>query len=324
MVVSADRFVLWAPPIPMTRWECPVRNRRGGKWVTGAALIMLLAGACGTSGSTGSAQNDGEPLIPANPPTVDPSALALPLDAYRSTKAEQQVIHDSYSQLMVACMKRYGFDYWPSKSTGYLEQRNARRYGITDSTHAAQRGYHPALSVAEKQRSAAARPSLSPAAQAVASGKGQSKRNGRTVPVGGCNGESKRTLLQGLRQEPDPGLVDELSLQSYERSFQHSKVVSAISAWSACMAKSGYNYRTPSDANNDRVYNTDEPTAQEIATAVADVGCKKQTNLVGIWSAADVAYQKRLIEQNSQALDLVKSAITTQIKNAARHGAGSE
>ncbi|MEU5697757.1 hypothetical protein ACFFS2_18725 [Streptomyces aurantiacus] len=278
---------------------------------------MLLAGACGTSNPTGDSRKEVEPPVPANPPAVDPSTLSLPLDAYRSTKAEQQTIHDGYSRLMVDCMKRYGFDYSPSRSTGYLEQRNTRRYGITDSTHAAQRGYHPASSVVEKRRSAAAKPAMSASAQSVASGKGQSKRNGRTVPVGGCNGEARRTLLQGLRQAPRLDLVDELALQSYDRSLRHSKVVAAISAWSACMAKSGYNYRTPSDANNDRVFNTDEPTAQETATAVADVACKKQTNLVGIWSTVDIAYQKRLIEQNAQALDLVKRALTTEVKNAA-------
>jgi hypothetical protein len=83
------------------------------------------------------------------------------------------------------------------------------------------------------------------------------------------------------------------------------------------MKKAGFGYRTPQDANNDPVFHTETPTAKEISTAVADVKCKQEENVIGVWSAAEIAYQQRYIEANRLQLDEVKKSYEAVLRNAA-------
>jgi hypothetical protein len=57
-------------------------------------------------------------------------------------------------------------------------------------------------------------------------------------------------------------------------------------------------------------------TPAEIATAKADVACKQQTNLVGIWFTVESAHQRTLIIQNTTALNLAAEAIHTELAAA--------
>lgn len=84
------------------------------------------------------------------------------------------------------------------------------------------------------------------------------------------------------------------------------------------MKESGYSYRTPMDANNDSRWSGDRVTPAEIGVAVADVACKKRTNLTGIRMAVDAAYQQRLIAQHADALTAVAAGRERQLRNAAR------
>ncbi|MFC9312493.1 hypothetical protein ACFTWH_35355 [Streptomyces sp. NPDC057011] len=196
---------------------------------------------------------------------------------------------------------------------------NSRRYGIYDAEAARERGYHPPKDLLDKQRALEASQNqnkLSVEAQAVASGKGQSELNGKEIPVGGCQGEVARHLLTGIKNIPKASLVDELAAQSYDRSLQHSRVREAFGQWSNCMKESGYNYRSPMDANNDRAFASEEPTQVEMDTAAADISCKNKTHLIAVWSAVDSAYQKRAIEGNAPQLTQIREAQVTQVKNA--------
>ena len=83
------------------------------------------------------------------------------------------------------------------------------------------------------------------------------------------------------------------------------------------MKASGFDYRTPADANNDDRFSSEEATPAEIAVASADVKCKKQTNLVGIRMAVTSAYQRVAIQAHAQGLNALKSGLQRQIDNAA-------
>jgi hypothetical protein len=82
------------------------------------------------------------------------------------------------------------------------------------------------------------------------------------------------------------------------------------------MSKAGFAYSTPMDANNDPRWSGEEVTQAEIAVAVADVNCKKKTNLVGIRMAVDAAYQRAAIAANAIELKAVKTALARQATTA--------
>ena len=58
------------------------------------------------------------------------------------------------------------------------------------------------------------------------------------------------------------------------------------------------------------------PTPAEIATAVADVRCKTQTNLVNTWLTVEAAYQAALISQNLTALARLQASFGRLLSRA--------
>lgn len=55
---------------------------------------------------------------------------------------------------------------------------------------------------------------------------------------------------------------------------------------------------------------------------MADVECKQQVNLIGIWAAVRAAYQQRAIDQNPQVWATMLENRRTQERNIARVLAG--
>jgi hypothetical protein len=139
--------------------------------------------------------------------------------------------------------------------------------------------------------------------------------NGKPLPADGCTGEAWRKLADGARPPADPRLAEQLRLRAYDRAENDSRVRSAVSAWSACMAKRGHTYTSVWEPN-DAPW-PDPPGASEIATATADVACKNETNLVGIWYTVEKAYQQRAVDRNAEALAVVKDYLRAQARNAA-------
>ena len=72
--------------------------------------------------------------------------------------------------------------------------------------------------------------------------------------------------------------------------------------WWACWADAGFSYAGPWAANTDSHWREDIVTDQERLVATADVTCKLETNLIGIWNAVDAAYQERIIERDAELL----------------------
>ena len=84
------------------------------------------------------------------------------------------------------------------------------------------------------------------------------------------------------------------------------------------MARAGFDYTDPWQPNDNPEFQGLEANAREIATATADVRCKREVNLVGIWASVETAYQERKIGENADALQNVKAAIRVMLGNAAR------
>ncbi|RAO28342.1 hypothetical protein PSN13_05575 [Micromonospora saelicesensis] len=250
-------------------------------------------------------------------------SFALPLDAYKAVGEQDLAIDRARNRLLVACLSRFGFDVEPPPLSLDPLTQNEKRYGITDASRAAQYGYRePEVD----QQVRPADPELSLEAQAVISGEGQDALGGQQVPEGGCAGEAGRKLSEGsptaTDADADSDIVVKLDQDARKRTEKDSRVREVFSAWSSCMKESGYNYSGPMDANDDRTFMTPTPTEKEIAVAVADVECKRRTNLVNVWASVETAYQQRTIERNRSVLEQVKQNLELQLTRAAQVNQG--
>jgi hypothetical protein len=281
------------------------------------ALVLTAALAIGLGSCTGTATNGsdaGEP--PLGPPlsVSDLKTFVLPLDSYQRNDRQTREIERALIRLFQDCMRRYGFDVNVPSPALPPYTGNERRYGITSEGAVRFLGYHPPPLPGDDPRGRT--PRLSSAAQAVAEGSSELTKRG--VPKGGCFGEARRSLEKGSNSSADPMLGELLALQSYERSRGDSRVQSGFSRWSACMRRAGHNYKSPDAATNDPAFRTAEPTAREKAVALADVRCKRHTNLVNLWATVETSYQKRYVEQHSEQLAALRHDLDIQIRNASR------
>ncbi|MGH8826651.1 MAG: hypothetical protein ACRDVZ_03415, partial [Jiangellaceae bacterium] len=135
---------------------------------------------------------------------------------------------------------------------------------------------------------------------------------GNPLPDGGCGGEAT-AALGGFSE--DFGLPDGLTGESYERAESDSRVKAAVDEWAACMDRAGYEYESIWEPNNADW--PDPAGPEEIAVATADVACKAETNLAGIWLAVETAYQNQLIEENAEKLAELKAWRDNYLHNAA-------
>ncbi|TVL88009.1 hypothetical protein CD790_32180 [Streptomyces sp. SAJ15] len=68
--------------------------------------------------------------------------------------------------------------------------------------------------------------------------------------------------------------------------------------------------------DSDVFLNTAKPGQLEIRTAVADVECKRQTNVIGVWVAVETAYQKVAIRVGGEKLRQVRQSLLVELRNA--------
>ena len=94
-----------------------------------------------------------------------------------------------------------------------------------------------------------------------------------------------------------------------------SAVVAAIGRWSACMKDKGRKASDPYRAMEQGLVETD--TQDSIALALDDIDCKEQTRLIEVWFKEESAVQKRLIKENKDQLDVVKTR-TRDVLTAAK------
>jgi hypothetical protein len=246
----------------------------------------------------------------------DLGAFRLPLDRYRLSPAQAEMVDRARNQLFIGCMRRFGFDLaTPATSRQLTVVGNARRYGVYDEAQAGTYGYHPAT---PPPAAPVREPRLSAAAEVVAEGSGPRTYRGRRVPAGGCLGQALRQLGRGGPVPADPGLAERLSLESYVRTSESSPMRPVFARWSACMRQAGFRYANPRQANNDPAWHTPRPSTRELATAVADARCKRQVHLVDLWATVETAYQQGQVAQHAEQLEILAKALGTRVSNAAR------
>ncbi|MEV6006084.1 hypothetical protein AB0M29_04695 [Streptomyces sp. NPDC051976] len=292
--------------------------------------LSLLAAVTGCARAAGShaAAGDPKPVVTPLPVTATatpsrPADIVLPIAPYLFSDAQSSQLVAAHSELVAACMRRYGFGYSVASATapnGGLPV-NESRYGVM-TPEQARYGYHFMAVEMRRQRAGAAPaqnpPKITPAMAAVLSGTPGGSVNGHSVPSGGCNAEATVKLGGRNGRYGNPDIAESIQADSFTRSQSDARVLTVFAAWSACMRTGGYHYKDPNAATNDPRWSASpDPTATEIATATADVACKRRTNLVGVWSSVESGYQGAAIKLNAEALRQAQATMRRELSTAA-------
>jgi hypothetical protein len=295
------------------------RSPRTGPVVGATALALLALAGCSSGSGSGSGSGQ-EPALGAIPVITSSSQIqALPLDAYTLNQQQYLSILNAQRVLARSCMQQFGFDWTGSNvvNPAKVGQNPAVLFLVIDDSRASQFGYH---SPDGSSASGGKDPSITVTAMEKSVFEGSyagGPLNGHTVPAGGCTSVVRKALTKGTTATVDPLGAQNDIVGPYQQSQADSRVVAAFGAWSTCMKAKGYSYKTPNDAVNDPAWHTQTPSLKEITTARADVACKHQANVAGIWWAALTAYESRYVEQHSAELDQIKQVIQAELQNSA-------
>lgn len=287
---------------------------RSQKGITVAVGLVGLLSGCGTQ-------------HPANPPqlTVDSAAptrsaldemptaptsgltqgLTLPLAEYATGPVDAYAWQIAVQEQWRSCMARYGIDNFgppPVSERSVVAQVNltmGRRYGVSDIEQAKQYGYHLPDNTPEASHWEPA-PGVETtiftgAGPEITSG----SYKGKELVEGGCRGEASRKFP--MPQTPE---AQELSNTVFEQSKNDAAVVTVIAKWASCMEKAGIKRSDPLEdlAGAGIQLTTPAASAEEIAQAVADVTCKKETGLIDVWSAEEKKREEGAIVANKSTL----------------------
>ncbi|MFI8948792.1 hypothetical protein ACIGO6_20030 [Streptomyces sp. NPDC053750] len=207
------------------------------------------------------------------------------------------------------CARRFGLTYEPVSASPPVGPRSVmdRRYGLTDAKLARADGYHlgdrdPRTQEAEEFEVPKGK------MLTVLTGKpgdsGGDTVNGAKVPAGGCAGEAGRELSKDDTLGSSD-VAQDLNGKSFSATKEDPRVLAVFTSWSRCMKDKGFSYPDPLAVMNDSRFQGQKSTPLEIRTAVADVDCKGRVNLVGVWFAVEVDYQKSLIAKEQKDLSPV-------------------
>ncbi|WAU79281.1 hypothetical protein O1Q96_05620 [Streptomyces sp. Qhu-G9] len=266
------------------------------------------------------------PNVSATPTMGSSRSLELPLEAYSWTDEEERTRRRGEDLIAAECMRGFGFDLEPRPVyRGDKALRDANRYGVTDPDKASRFGYRidPA-SRGPKPPEEDYSPAESLALFGPQDGKsGRKTADGKSVPKGGCWGKALRELAaNGPKVHPDKEeFANHLAVFTFQEAQKDSRVKRVFAQWSDCMKKKGYDYKMPMAPVEDRSLQASETaSAREIQVAEADVACKREHNVIGVWYGVEVAYQERAIEKNQQQLDTLKKRKEAILRAAAAAG----
>jgi len=288
-----------------------------------AGLLMCAAvfatSSCSPQTATGPRPSKSNgPATTDYPVVVDTVHLRLPVQEYTATDTQLQTIDAARVKLVSNCLQRFGIKmaHAPAPTNTNADGPRSltdRRYGVYDLALAAKYGYGMGQPHDPKPQPRSDEASLSPEGQTVLTGEGRSRIKGQNVPIGGCQAESDQALDARKPAGTDDSLIQNLSFGSFEWSQHDPRVLAVFKAWSKCMAGRQYDYRDPLAPPGDPQLTTSPASKLEIATATTDIGCKKQTNLVGVWFTVESDYQKHQINAQADAFKAAKEALNARV-----------
>jgi hypothetical protein len=319
-----------ALPLPPARRAFPRPVFVPGAIVGGPGGAIAVSGPVTFIGGTGGGGSRPKITLPPIPPANSSLPVAMPLEAYQAISTQQQeAVADASNLLIQRCMAAKGFDDTSSASPPFssvtsLEAIETGGAGLTSITQARTFGFvHPKGT------------GSSPGGPAIigivgAGGFGQSLKAGRayaealygfgpgssTGPGGhvSCLQQADKDVYGPVIGEPAPDPVPQIAQQAVGFTASDPRIHAVERAWSRCMARHFYRYSTPQQLEG-RHWRS-PPNKTEIDTAVADVACKIQTNLLNTWLAVQAAYQQALIGRNLADLSQLQASFAPMLRRA--------
>ncbi|MDR3127839.1 MAG: hypothetical protein LBT99_00715 [Bifidobacteriaceae bacterium] len=279
-------------------------------------IVLCVSGLSACSGGLGSAS---EPPLGEIKTITDSSQISRPIDKYVPSTDEVLDLYNALGKRMNNCFKQNGvsgnFSYFKNdkKALEYFQQDiNIERdyysfYGFFNVKKAAKFGYK----------------------KSATGNMNYADRDGKTYsnpddPEGSLTEESNETNYPVKANSPLQKLcIDDVknaapldtggyfdSLFSFGglpdggpiKPESDSRYKEVVDKWSDCVKQKGYQYSTPKDVFNHFLKDWNAANDLEKATAVADVQCKIQTNLVGVAVAVQSAYDEQYIDSHREAL----------------------
>ncbi|MFI0734124.1 hypothetical protein ACH4S9_34775 [Streptomyces sp. NPDC021225] len=274
-----------------------------------AAVAVAVAG-CGSGGDV-----PGPPGVKGVPEVKEEKDLPdLPLDSYRLDTEESRRFGKAQRLLAQRCMIRLGFTDFPADpkpltpstpGVTLVVSAMPTSLGAFDLDHAKRWGYgwepRPRKSLEPTGR---AMTQAEFAALYGMSGNGAIPSEGKSRERG-CSDKANGQLLKGVadsrRMWTFPSGHDAALRKAVGKD---QRVRRALATWSACVVdKGGKRFADPMAAYSDKGWMRDKDgntrhTRREVATAVADVECKREQNTLGVWWAALAKRQRADIERN--------------------------
>jgi hypothetical protein len=286
-----------------------------------AGAFVALPGG-GPAGGSGRPQIS----VPPIPPAGSAETVPLPLDSYEEVSVQEQATLAAAADLLTQrCMTAAGFSDPVAAGPGggaltvqFIEDGG---YGIASLTQAETYGYkQPGQGGGAGGPAGIVIPGFvgvqnkhGPAWTSALLGFVPGARAGAPQHEG-CLQAADTELYGRLSGNPNPDPVPGIAIQSAQWTQSDPRILAAQRAWSACMARSGLSYKSPAQVAGRNWPST--PTPAEIATAVADVRCKTQTNLVNTWLTVEAAYQQALISQNLTSLARLQASFGALLRRA--------
>jgi hypothetical protein len=266
--------------------------------------------------------------VPRVPPAGSSLPIPMPLEAYQAISTQQQeALADASNLLAQRCMAARGFTDTSPASTPYvsvaaLEQIEAAGAGLASREQAQTFGFArpkgtgppaggpPIIGIAGQSAFGQSLRVSTAYAEALY---GFSPRGGPAARPS-CLQQASQAVYGPLNGEQVPDPVPKIAAQAVSFTQTDPRIRAADRAWSHCMARRFYTYASPAQAEA-RSWPA-PPTRAEIATAVADVACKTQVNLLNTWLAVEAAYQQALIRQDLATLAQLQAHFAPLLRRA--------
>ncbi|MFB7274580.1 hypothetical protein [Streptomyces sp. NPDC056244] len=188
-----------------------------------------------------------------------------------------------------------------------------RRYGLSSLAEAAKYGYDlPPYNTPETA------PNLSSEAFLVLNGTERKNSaaekmrvNGLAVTPTGCIGEAQSKVSAYSTDPHGAEVAQNIATSSFQESLKSEKVQNAITSWSSCMKKYGFDFKSPLDATGNPEFHKPSPSPseskKEIKTATSDVTCKDKTGLLTTWFSVESSIQRNKIAADRPVLTRLKN-----------------
>ncbi|MEV6762869.1 hypothetical protein AB0N16_20040 [Streptomyces sp. NPDC051105] len=224
--------------------------------------------------------------------------MRLPLQDYMMASSDVVDVENARDLVKQQCMQHLGLSFTPEPSglnpaSAYDAMNMKRRYGISDRTEAARLGFAAPQDPEDDTQSEDAELAKEDAESSVSGW--DTAMNDTCIP------EANNKV--GVLFETD--LSGDLASQSYEATSTRPAVKAALTSWSSCMKKHGYQVKSIDDAEGrfatPKLHGL-KPARDEFAMATVDVDCKQAADLVPAWYQAESAYQKKQITSHLKEL----------------------